>query len=526
MPGRCQFHLFIFKSHSYLMPAFLRKIHLVLLLAIISCAQTSETAQSEAGMPDKTSLDELKAAIMELDADSAMRYGHLGISVRSVRTGEVLLEQNARKAMVIASNLKLVTTLTALEMLGQDFRFQTTLEHDGTLQADGTLAGNLYIRGGGDPTLGSDRVMGSLDLDALMALWTQKIQAAGIRRIKGSVVAEDDIFNENVIPNGWTWGDIGNYYGAAAFGLNINDNLYKVYLETGKKVDDPTRLIRTDPVMRDILFVNEVTTGPLGSGDQSYIYGAPYTYHRVMQGTVPLGKSSFVVRGSLPDPPLFVAQQLREALQKKAITLSESATSSRIRRQQKGKPITVPTRKVIYTHASPVLSEIVKQTNLRSMNLYAEAMLKMMGVKQLNKSTTWESTDAVKDFWTQKGLDMTGFFMRDGSGLSRSNALPPDFLSNILVFATKQPYFNDFYNSLPVAGVSGTMKSIGEKTTAAGNLRAKTGTLDRMSSYSGYFKTQSGELMAFTLIANDYAGKEKEFRKKAEKVLVKLTTLP
>jgi D-alanyl-D-alanine carboxypeptidase/D-alanyl-D-alanine-endopeptidase (penicillin-binding protein 4) len=503
-----------------------KKTYFGLLLAVISCAQTSENPEASVAVLKQTPLEELKTAIMELDADSAMRYGHLGISIRSVRTGEILLEQNARKAMVIASNLKLVTTLTALEMLGDDFRFQTTLEYDGTLQEDGTLNGNLYIRGGGDPTLGSDRVTGSLELDALMALWAQKIQAAGIRRIKGNVVADDEIFNENVLPNGWTWGDIGNYYGAAAFGLSINDNLYKVYLETGKKTGDPTRLVRTEPAMQDIIFVNEVTTGPAGSGDQSYIYGAPYTYHRVMQGTVPMGRSVFVVRGSLPDPPLFAAQQLRNTLQRKGITVSESATSTRLLKQQKRNNAVTPTRKVVYTHFSPALAAIVEQTNLRSMNLYAEAMLKMMGVKQLNKSTTWESTDAVKDFWQQKGMDMTGFFMRDGSGLSRSNALPPDFLSNLLVFATKQPYFNQFYKSLPVAGVSGTMKSIGEGTAATGNLRAKTGTLDRMSSYSGYFKTQSGELMAFALVANDYAGKEKDFRRKAEKILVRLPSLP
>jgi len=508
------------------MRTLLKKIHFSLFLAIISCAQTSDHPDNQLAAFGKDPLSEIKTAVMELDADSAMRYGHLGISIRSVRTGEILLEQNARKAMVIASNMKLVTTLSALEILGDDFKFQTSLEYNGTLPPDGTLNGNLYIRGGGDPTLGSDRVTGSLDMDALMRLWVEKIRAAGMRKIQGNIIADDEIFNENVIPNGWTWSDIGNYYGAATFGLNINDNMYNVYLETGKKVGDPTRLVRTSPVMKDISFVNEVTTGPAGSGDQSYIYGAPYTYHRAMQGTVPMGNSAFVVRGSLPDPPLFTAQELRDALQRAGVTISGSATSVRILRQQKRNNSDIPTRKVVYTHFSPPLTAIVEQTNLRSMNLYAETMLKMMGIKQLNKSTTWESTEAVKNFWAQKRIDINGFFMRDGSGLSRSNALPPDFLTQLLVFATKQPYFNSFYKSLPVSGISGTMKSIGAGTAAAGNLRAKTGTLDRMSSYSGYFKTQSGELMAFAFVANDYAGREKDFRRKAEKILVLLAGLP
>ncbi len=459
---------------------------------------------------------------MELDADSVMRYGNLAVSIKSVKSKQVVLEQNAHQAMIIASNLKLVTTLTALEVLGADFQFKTELQYDGTL-TDGTLNGNLYIRGGGDPTLGSDRVGGSLDLDALMTLLADKVQKAGIRRIHGNIIADDEFFNENVIPNGWTWSDIGNYYGAAAFGLNMNDNLYTLYFEPGKTVGAPTRLIRSDPNMPDITFVNEVSTGPYGSGDQSYIFGAPYTYYRVMQGTIPLGKT-FVVRGSLPDPPLFTAQKLRNALASKAIPITQTATSLRILRQQKTYKPTA--RVTFYTHLSPKLDKIVEQTNLRSMNLYAETLLKMIGVKKLSKSTAWESTQVVADFWEKKNLNMGGFFMRDGSGLSRSNSLTTSFMTDLLVFAADKPYFDHFYRSLPIAGMSGTMKSLGEGTAAEGNLRAKTGTLDRVSSYSGYFRTQSGELMAFSLIFNDFSGKDKDFRKKAEKILVLLPQLP
>lgn len=499
---------------------FVRKVHFCLLLAIISCAQTSE---NKALVPDNSAMAALEAALMELDADSAMRYGNLAVSIRNVKTGQALLEHNTRKAMVIASNMKLVTTLTALEILGESFRFKTGLQHDGALQADGTLNGNIYIKGGGDPTLGSDRTEGSLDTDKLLELWTAKIRAAGIRRITGNVIADDGVFNANVIPNGWTWGDIGNYYGAAAFGLNINDNAYKVYLQPGSSLGGSTRLLRTEPVMRDVVFANEVTTGPVGSGDQSYIYGAPYTYQRTMQGTIPLGSKPFVVRGSLPDPPLFTAQQLRETLQKNGVVVGGSATCVRLLRSQ-NKPGSTA-RITFYTHLSPLLREIVKQTNLRSMNLYAEAMLKMVGISQANVSTTAQSAEAVAGFWERKGLEMAGFFMRDGSGLSRSNAMTVNSMTNLLAFAAKRAYFDGFYQSFPVAGVSGTMKGMGSGTAAKGNLRAKTGTLDRMSSYSGYFKTQTGELMAFAFIINDYSGREKNFRPKAEKILVLLPKL-
>jgi D-alanyl-D-alanine carboxypeptidase/D-alanyl-D-alanine-endopeptidase (penicillin-binding protein 4) len=409
-------------------------------------------------------------------------------------------------------------------VLGEDYQFKTELQYDGQLKPDGTLDGNLYIRGGGDPTLGAGRTTGSLALGELMGLWVAKVKAAGIKRVNGMVVGDADVFDENVIPSGWTWSDIGNYYGSPAFGLNVNDNLYRLSFRPGARAGEPAKVLRTDPAMHGMEFTNEVTTGAPGSGDNAYIYGVPYTDMRIVQGTVPAGVKEFTIKGAMTDPPLTCAELFHDRLQAGGVPIDKLPTTTRLLRQRKA--LSTAGRTAFYTHLSPALKEIVYQTNLQSMNLYAEAMLKMMGVEAFKDGTTVSGTMAVENFWRGKGVDLGGFFMRDGSGLSRSNALTAATLTTMLQYAANQPFFTSYYASFPVAGVSGTMSNVGRGTAAEGNVRAKTGTIERVTSYSGYFRTRSGELMTFAIIANDYNGESKAIRRKIEKIMGMMVKLP
>ncbi len=491
-------------------------------LLVGACAQTSETVPTKADQP--TTLPELRAEVVKAGEDSMLKYGQWSVRIVNTKTGEALVDHNTRRSLVIASNLKTVTTATALAMLGEDYQFKTELQYDGQLKPDGTLAGNLYIRGGGDPTLGAGRAAGSLGLGELMNLWATQVKAAGIKRIDGMVVGDADVFDDNVIPSGWQWSDIGNYYGSPAFGLNVNDNLYRLTFRPGARAGEPAKVLRTDPPMHGMEFDNEVTTGAPGSGDNAYIYGVPYTDLRLVQGTVPAGVKEFNIKGAITDPPLTCAELLHDRLVASGIGIDKLPATTRLLRQRKAMP--TAGRTTFYTHPSPPLREIVNQTNLQSMNLYAEAMLKMMGVVTYKDGTTVSGTMAVEGFWRQKGVDLGGFFMRDGSGLSRSNALTATTLTSILQYATGQPFFNAYYASFPVAGVSGTMTNVGRGTAAEGNVRAKTGTIERVTSYSGYFKTRSGQLMTFAIIANDYDGESRAIRRKIEKIMGMMVKLP
>ncbi|QHT69116.1 D-alanyl-D-alanine carboxypeptidase/D-alanyl-D-alanine-endopeptidase [Rhodocytophaga rosea] len=490
---------------------------------ICACAQTPEN-DTPSKPPVAVSLSDLQTAVQDLANDPAIKHGQVAFSLKSSKTGKVIYEFNGDKSVIIASNLKLVTTATALAVLGAGYTFKTELQYDGVLGTDGVLKGNIYILGGGDPVLGSDKVKGSLATGPLMEVWADKIKEAGITQVNGAVIGDGDMYNDNVTPGGWVWSDIGNYYGAPVYGLNINDNLYTLYFKPGAKIGDPARILRIVPPMQQLEIINEVTTGKAGSGDNAYIYGAPYTYLRQIQGTIPAGVNEFDIRGSLPDPVTFCAGLLQQKLTQKGIKVSQMAISTRLLRMRKTKINT--DRKPIFAHLSPPLSAIVEETNLKSMNLYAEAMAKLLGVNIFKDGTTFSGTEAIVKFWKEKGIHTDGFFMRDGSGLSRTNVIRATTLTDILNWCAKDSIFAPLYNSLPVAGVSGTMKNIGKGTAAAGNIRAKTGTLERVMNYSGYYYNKSGELMSFAIITNDYVSESSaQIRKKIERIMVVMAGL-
>jgi serine-type D-Ala-D-Ala carboxypeptidase/endopeptidase (penicillin-binding protein 4) len=455
---------------------------------------------------ESPSVKRLHERLQALQNDTLVNHGLVAFSVRNAKTGAPVVEMNSNKSAAPASTLKLVTTATALSVLGENYTFETVLEYSGEIR-DGTLNGNLYIRGSGDPTLGSDRFEGYPALADLMKLWAQKVKAAGIRRISGSVVADAGLFEENALPGTWVWGDMGNYYGAASYGLNINENLYRVFFQPGKTVGAPTKVLRTEPKIPGLEFSNLVITGAPGSGDQCYIYGAPYQNQQYLEGSIPAGVAAFPVRGSLPDPPFFCAYSLHHQLQAATISVSNPPSSDR---QLRRKGQVLPTKRtVIYTHQSPPLRAIAEKTNFMSINLYAEALLKALGrytgpITPVAMGTTAAGITAVMEYWQKKGLNTNGLWMRDGSGLSPKNALTAAHMTDILRLAASDPNFDAFYASIPVVGVSGTVKSLARGSKAVNNVRAKSGTTERVKSYAGYFTSQSGERMSFAILVNNY----------------------
>jgi serine-type D-Ala-D-Ala carboxypeptidase/endopeptidase (penicillin-binding protein 4) len=441
-------------------------------------------------------LQKLKSEILKLSEDPSLKHSQVSFSLRSPG-GKIVYQYNGEKSLIPASNLKISTTASALSLLGEDFTFQTRIEYDGTISKDGILNGNLYIIGGGDPSLGTGRIKDCPDMDKLLSLLVEKIKQSGIRKINGSIYSDDRIFEKNVIPDYWMWTDIGNYYGAAAFGININDNFYKLYFKPGSSVGDSTLILRTDPEVPGIRFFNNVKTAAAGTGDNAYIYGAPYSNYRYLSGTIPLG-GEFSIKGALPDPAYLLCFSLYKTLVSSGINLTCPVSNAGI--------ISSGERKTIYIHDSPTLKELVKQTNMASINLYSEAMLKMIGYKINKSGSTNAGIKAVTDYWSKKGLDTLGLFLFDGSGLSATNAVSANHLSQMLQIITKESFFKSFYNSLPVAGISGTMSKLGKGSAMENNIRAKTGTINNAICYSGYVNSKKGERMSFSIMVNNFEG--------------------
>lgn len=458
----------------------------------------------------------LQEELKKFSIDSTLAHGQFAFSLRSAE-GKLLLQQNAEKSLSPASNLKAITTATALLLLEEDFRFKTTLEYDGTVDNAGILNGNIIIRGGGDPTLGGGRVDGTNDANELIALWSSKIKGIGIKKINGSIIAVTGFFEQNPIPDYWVWTDIGNYYGAGAFGLNINENMYKLIFKSGEKVGDSATILRIEPTIPNLKFENDVTTAAKGTVDNSYIYGAPYSYSRYVSGTIPAGTTEFSVKGSMPDPAYFCAYALSQRLKQDGVEVIQ--LPSVVMNNYKNN------LKLIYELTSPTLKDITVHTNQSSINLYAECQLKMLGNKVKGQGSTKAGIDIVKSCWKNKGVDLSGFYIYDGSGLSDANAVTANQFTNILSLMIKEKVFQAYYNSFPITGVNGTVSRLCKGTKAENNVRAKSGTINKVCCYCGYVTTIKGELLSFSMMVNNYEGKASQVTKKLERLMVLMAEL-
>lgn len=471
-------------------------------------------------LAQSTSINEISKLLKDWSlSDPTFSHSNFSFSLRGASKGNVLLDHRAEKSLVPASNLKLFTTISALEILGKEFRFKTTLEYSGTIDDQGTLNGNIYLIGGGDPTLGSAIIKAAAKVETLMDTILAKLRFIGIKKIKGNIYADGNFFPFNQVPDGWTWGDVGNYYGAGAGGLNINDNLFKIYFKPGLHLGDSAEVVRVEPEIPGLVLVNMVLTGPEGSGDHASVYGGAYAYYRYMNGTVPKGKDKFAIKASIPDPAYFAAQKVYTTLKDAGIPVD-------------GKPFTLgpgtgkkPILKKVYTFLSPTVSEIVQETNMQSVNLFAESLFKRVAINFSSQFSYDSASLAMKGFWISKGMDVQGFNMTDGCGLSFTNTLTANQLTFLLDYAKSKPYFNIFYRSLPTSGTSGSLSRITKGTIAEGKIHAKTGTQTRVSCYSGYINNSKGELFPFSLLINNYAGTPAALSKKVEQLFLLLAKL-
>ena len=475
---------------------------------------------------DSLATQHLMQLVEAFQASPAVRFGTVALSVRRVSDGEELIGYNARMSLPSASTLKLITTATAFAVLGGTYTYTTTLEYDGTIK-DSVLTGNLYIRGTGDPSLGSWRFPNYYDLPSLLKSWAEAVKSAGIRKIQGVVVGDASLYSTLTTPDTWPFGDLGNYYGASLSALNINENLYRVFFRPGKGIGSPASVLRTDPPVPYLTFRNTVTTDAANTGDQVNIYGTPFMNQQWLTGKVPLGEpaNEFSVKGALPDPAYFMAYALQNQLLQNNIIISTAPVSI-----GGGLPVIIQSfgqRTVLNLYKSPTLPELVQQTNFQSINLYAEALLRTTALA-LDKTvqSTEASVDVLTKFWKGKGVSLEGFRIRDGSGLSTVGALTADNMTGILSAMGRDKAFPLFYGTIPVIGQTGTVRSLARGTAAAGNIRAKSGSIEGVRAYAGYFTTADGEQMSFCVFVNKFTpGQNRTVTNELEKIFVGLVGL-
>lgn len=470
----------------------------------------------------------LKTAIENLKKDPDLKHASWSVYVTNQKNDTALAEYNSHLSLIPASTLKIVTTGAALSILGSDFVFHTKLQYDGSFDTiSGTIKGNLYILGGGDPALESEYFKDKKDSLTTVEKWAVILKAKGIKKIEGAVIGDAGIFEDNMTPGQWIWSDIGNYFGAGACGLTYHDNKYTAFFRSGAAGTNTT-ITKLSPTIEGLNIINHVKAG--GNDDNAYIYGSAYSYYRSAQGTIPSNKNNYEIDGSIPDPALFCALSLETALKNIDIEITKKATT--IRAEKENNEINKKTegsaktefdplkRKTLHTHYSPTLDKIVYWTNLKSNNLYAEHLLKYICYTKTGLGTETKGTEIITEFWKNKGVDVSGFFMNDGCGLARANVITTKTEGQILRLISKEKSYNAFYNSLPVAGRSGSLAGLCEGTCAENNLHAKSGYITRARGYAGYVKNKKGEMLCFSLLANNYECSPGEMKQKLEKILI------
>lgn len=447
---------------------------------------------------DSTGLVRFSDAVLELQNSEFMRSGSLAVSIKAVKEGTNVFALNTERSLPSASTLKLVSTATVLALFGGDFKFQTFLEYDGALSGD-TLSGNLYIHGTGDPSLGSERFKGYPTAPEMINRWVAAVKKAGIKYIKGKVIGDASFFDKEAVASTWIWGDMGNYYGAGVQGLNFNENLYRVKFKPGVESGDPTTVLGTEPAIPYLSFTNQVTTGERGSGDQTIIYSSPLGNNVLLTGTVPAGNAVFTVKGSIPDPAWYTAYALKNALSDNGVVVAEAepVPGNEV-------PLTPNPKKIIDEYKSPPLRELCQQANFWSINLFADVFFKQSGKRLSGSSGFDDAATAITGYWSGRGADLRGFYIKDGSGLSPSGSITAGSLTDILNLSNKDVSFRDFYQSIAILGQNGTVRNLGKGSRAAGNMHVKSGSIEGTRAFAGYVNAKSGALLSFTIIAHKY----------------------
>lgn len=453
--------------------------------------------------------------VIRLVGDPTFKNGNLSFTLMDKISGALVATHNPNTALVPASSLKMLTCAYGLKVLGPEFRFQTTLETTGTINNQGVLQGDLILHGFGDPTLGSEVTNTGDDLNKVLAKFVQAVKAAGIKQIDGRIFGDASFFSDEGIYDTWSWYDLGNYYACGVYGLNIYDNLFKLFFKQSKQGTKPA-VKQTFPTIPGLVLASQVISGRPGSGDNAYIFGGPMQYNRQIRGTIPPGSGDFEIKGSMPDPPLMAALLLRDALNDAGIVSGNAAASL-------ADPLPKGLRKTIYTHHSIPLRQIIHQTMLKSININAEAILRYCEVKRLNTTSTAGALETFREFISQTTQQSDGFLLSDGSGLSPLNAVSSlGFAKALHTFSRDQSIADILLASLPVAGTSGTLSNFLNNSPSRGHLKAKTGSMNRVRSYTGILKGKSGKEFVFSLIMNNYSASGSEIKQKTETFFTEL----
>jgi len=444
----------------------------------------------------------LDSTVKVLLGDSTMKHAIMGLYVVNSNTNEVVYDLNSQFGLAPASCQKIITSIAAFDLLGKDYRWKTEFGYDGKVTND-TLHGSIHIIGYGDPTLGSWRYA-STKPELVFSAWTKAVEKLKVHVVEKNIYFHSSKFTYQSVPGGWIWDDIGNYYGAGHFALNWNENQYNLVLNTGEKEGDSVKVVRTEPEVQLIEMKNLLKAGKKRSGDNAYIYLAPYTENGFVTGSVPAGEKEFKVAGSMPYPSTSISNEIYKQFANKRIDIKERPIA--IDSGAVLESVPVPCDSVLARIYSPSLDSINFQFLRHSINLYGEAFIRTIAYEKNGFGSTDSGLAIVKRYWQERGIEKSELHIVDGSGLSPQNRITANSLVTALQYAKTKEWFNSFYEALPTYN----------------QMKLKSGTIGGAKSFAGYHKAKNGTEYTVAIIVNNFDGSASNVVKKMFTVLDEL----
>ena len=486
--------------------------------ACVSMAQKTEARkatnrQACCGFERQGALTKKQAAKFASRAEAVLGSGpagkgEWGLLIVDAKSGEMLYQQNADGYFLPASNMKLFSTALALEKLGPDYRFHTTLETRGIL-AKGILTGNLALVGRGDPNLSNRRFPYELKEqfegppEKVLSELADGVVAKGLKEISGDVIGDDSYFPRERYPSGWEIDDMVWEYGAAISSIVVDDNTVTLTLTPG---DQPGSAVQAteSPATPDFLVKNEVTTSAPDLKSDLTLTREPGASLVVVKGTMPAGGASRKLVLAVEEPAEHAAALLKRLLEDRGVRVDGVARALHEAPKTREDPI------VLAEHVSVPLGQAVKLINKISQNLHAEMLLRTVARQAGMWATPDDLMKVPQDFYASAGIDPADVVQSDASGLSRHDLVTPRAVVALLTFAEGQPWYTSYYDSLPIAGVDGTLEDRMKNTPAAGRIHAKTGSVVHVRTLSGFAETADGRRLIFSFLSNNQGGRNHE----------------
>lgn len=491
-----------------------KRAHLTLIFCLVLAAQLHAASH-------QTLVSRIATVLSGTDLDR----GFWGIEVVSISSGKVLYARNSDKLFTPASNTKLFTTAAALALIGPDYKFRTTVETNGTLDKHGRLTGDLVLVGRGDPNLSGRQLPYALRTERndrpirVLEQLADDLVQKGVKYIDGDIVADDSYFAFERYGEGWSqddliWGD-----GAPVSALTINDNVVFVHILPADRAGERA-FVSIMPFADYYRIDNRVITTPAGTGRKIFINREPGSTVLTLWGNMPMDDAGTDEALAIEDPGEFAAGLFRQLLETRGIAVYgrqrtrhtdlASLSTFTVTTSAPARGGDQPTHAlesqplVLASYQSKPLIEDVRVINKVSQNLHAEILLRLLGREKGTAGTVEGGLEVLRGFLNKAGVPSDQYVFYDGSGLSRQNLVTPHALVQLLRYAASQPWGTSFRDTLPVAGVDGSLSDRFTNIDAQGRVCAKTGSLGGVKTLSGYARTDRGEQVAFSILSNNF----------------------